>query len=76
MDERTERRWKSLRKRVKRSINSTGWKDGERDKGLGGRGVGKIAASFCLIPCSFIIPLGKSSIKERKRGKGGQRGSD
>lgn len=41
MDERKERRWKSLSKREKLSINSTGWKDGCRDKGMRRRRGGK-----------------------------------
>lgn len=40
----------------------------------GQEGGGKIAASFLFNPLFVIIPLGKSSILERKRGRGGGRG--
>ncbi len=81
MDERKERRLKSLRKREKLSINSTGWKDVWRDKGMRRRRRwrrGKNSSVFLFNPLFVIIPLGKSSILERKReeGEGGQRGSD
>lgn len=36
----------------KRPMTNTGWKERYRDKGLRRRR-GNIAASFCLIPCSF-----------------------
>lgn len=73
VDERKERRWKSLSKREKLSINSTEWKDGCGDKGMRRRRGGN-SSVFLFNPLFVIIPLGKSSILERKRGKGGGRG--
>ncbi len=73
MDERTEIRWKSLRKREKLSINSTGWKDGWRDKGMRRqRRRGENSSVFLFNPLYVVIPLGKSSILERKRGGRGR----
>lgn len=68
-EERKERRWKC----EKLSINSTGWKDGKRDKGTRRRR-GKNSSVFLFNPSFVIIPLGKSSFLERKRGKGRRRG--
>lgn len=73
MDEMKEMRWMFLSKREKLSINSTGWKDGCRDKGIRRRR-GENSSVFLFNPLFVIIPLGKSSILERKRGKGGGSG--
>lgn len=73
MDEKKERRWTFLGKCEKLSINSTGWKDEWRDKGTRGRR-GKNSSVFLFNPLFVIIPLGKSSFIERKRGKGRGRG--
>lgn len=60
-------------------INSTGRKDGCRDKGMRrGRGRGN-SSVFLLNPLFVMIPLGKSSILEREgkeEEERGQRGSD
>lgn len=53
------------------SMNSTGWKDGWRDKRMGRRG--KNSSVFSFNPLFVLIPLGKSSILERKRREGGGR---
>lgn len=73
------KRCKSLRKREKRSINSSRRKDGWRDKGMRRMGGGN-SSVFLFNPLFLIIPLGELSILERKRRKkkrgGGQRVSD
>lgn len=52
--------------------------DGEIKRREGGGGGRKNSSVFLFNPLFVIIPLGKSSILERKRGEGegGQRGSD
>ena len=68
------RRWKYFRKCEILSINSTGWKDGWRDKMMrkwGRRGTN--SSVFLFNPLFVIIPLGKSSLfRKEERGGGGR----
>lgn len=74
VDERRETRWKSWRKREKLSINSTGWKDGWRDKGMISRRRRRGENSSVLLfnPLFIIIPLGKN-VHLRKKDREGRR---